>query len=239
MRGGRRIPLVALVLVASCTRDRTPTDETPAPAPEAARPRAQVDLSRLPEPAPLPGTPERPCPDGATVAQFDDDNGARITMCVNGLGVQHGPLSRREGGDDVKSSFDGEWRNGKRHGLAVMRYRVVDDLEMGTVYEAVDDVLVREHTYTEGVRTDTKELDAEGKVVRHTTWYPNGAKASEMGVVADDIHGTATTWWPNGQKSSEGAFEHGSKVGTWRYWDRDGGEIDERRFDALMQEGAP
>lgn len=39
------------------------------------------------------------------------------------------------------------------------------------------------------------------------------------------LHGQSTTWYYNGQKKSEGQFYYGKKTGQWKYWNKNGKEI--------------
>ena len=94
--------------------------------------------------------------------------------------------------------YEGEYRDGERHGL----WRVT-----------------REDTGAPQWETTRRRGVWHGHC---RSWWPNGNKEQE-GEHHDGLeHGTWRFWFENGQLAAEGRYDAGLKVGEWSYWDEAG-----------------
>ena len=75
--------------------------------------------------------------------------------------------------------------------------------------------------YFNGERQEELQLK-DGKHGICTMWYMTGEKMYEAHYENDVLHGAFIQWYDNGKKDYEAEYSHGTAVGTWKFYNKDG-----------------
>ena len=76
--------------------------------------------------------------------------------------------------------------------------------------------------YFNGERQEELQLKDGKKHGICTMWYMNGEKMYEAHYENDVLHGAFIQWYDNGKKDYEAEYSHGTAVGTWKFYNKDG-----------------
>lgn len=181
-----------------------------------------------------PAVPALPlvCPAGSR-AQRRREGSTTAHRCLRRRDhVAHGPYLRlrRDGSVDEHGAF----RDGKRHGPWLHRFRFssdagsyVDGVRQGRWRTTLDDGCWHQLSYLDGrLHGPLRKHLADGTVVERQGWE-HGAG-----------HGAWDGTWPGGRRRFVGSFDHGARVGRWQRWHADGALAEDATWIAGRLHGA-
>lgn len=118
-------------------------------------------------------------------------------------------------GKYVNRKKDGLWRFfSEKDGSLILEENYVNGLPNGKSVAFLNDVVIEEVNYLNGVKHGSYNKYYDSGVQMITATYKNGF-----------LDGAFVTYYPNGMMNFEGVYRDGEKVGEWKTYDEEGNVV--------------